>query len=81
MVQWQSVHVAKFFSFLRCGLGHLWPPPGYASDSEDGIVINLKGTVTTEEESTPICLQLRGYFARLLASKKRAMLNLLTSKK
>ena len=22
-----------FFSFLRCGLGHLWPPPGYASDS------------------------------------------------
>ena len=31
MVQWQSVHVAKFFSFLRCGLGHLWPPPGYAS--------------------------------------------------
>ena len=40
-------------------------------DGEDGVVINLKGTVTTEEGSTPIRLQLRGYFARLLASKKK----------
>ena len=40
-------------------------------DGEDGVVINLKGTVTTEEGSTPIRLQLRGYFARFLASKRK----------
>ena len=40
-------------------------------DGEDGVVINLKGTVTTEEGSTPIRLQLREYFARFLASKRK----------
>lgn len=43
------------------------------SESHDSnVVINLQGTVTTEEGSTPIHLQLRGYFARILASKKKS---------
>ena len=43
------------------------------SESHDSnVVINLQGTVITEEGSTPIHLQLCGYFARILASKKKS---------
>ena len=43
------------------------------SETQDSnVVINLQGTVTTEEVSTPIHLQLREYFARILASKKKS---------
>ena len=40
-------------------------------DKRPEVVINLRGIVTIKKESTPICLELRGYFARLLATKNK----------
>ena len=40
-------------------------------DKRPEVVINLRGIVTIEKESTPVCLELRGYFARLLATKNK----------
>ena len=37
-----------FFSFLRCGLGHLWPPPGYASELEYLRSLNFSWTHIAE---------------------------------
>ena len=40
-------------------------------DKRPEMVINLRGIVTNEKESTPVSLELRGYFARLLATKNK----------
>ena len=40
-------------------------------DKRAVVVINQRRIVTIEKESTPICLELRGYFARLLATKTK----------
>ena len=40
------------------------------SGKESEVLIDLQGTVTLEKEVTPIQLQLKGYFAKLLTAKK-----------
>ena len=41
------------------------------SVQETEVILDLQGTVTIEEKVTPVHLELRGYFAKVLAAKKK----------